>query len=140
MAGDHPTLRLHPLPGRFAVCRLAAGAAVPPWATRGPLWSVTATAGELSVVCREEAVPAGVRHAGGWRALAVAGPLDFALVGVVASLTAPLAAAGVSVFVVSTFDTDVLLVREERLAEALAALAAAGHRVGGRADEEADEG
>jgi hypothetical protein len=124
-------LELRPMPGRLAVCRLAAGAPVPPWAVAGGWWSLTRTAEELSVVCAEGRVPPGVAREGGWRALAVAGPLDLGATGVLASLAAPLAAAGLSLFAVSTYDTDYLLVKEERLAEALAALEGAGHRVAG---------
>jgi hypothetical protein len=70
-----------------------------------------------------------VRSEPGWRALQVAGPLDFALTGVLSSLLAPLAAAGVAVFALSTFDTDYVLVKEATLADAVAALERAGHRV-----------
>jgi hypothetical protein len=119
-------IELSVLPGRLAVCRLEAGAAPPAWAVGGPLWSITGSADELSVVCAEAAVPDGVRREGGWLALRVAGPLDFALTGVLSAIAAPLAAAGVSIFAVSTFDTDYVLVKEERLAEAVAALRAAG--------------
>jgi hypothetical protein len=119
-------IELGVLPGRLAVCWLETGAALPAWAMGGALWSVTGSADELSVVCGEERVPEGVRREAGWRALKVAGPLDFALTGVLSAIAAPLAAAGVSVFAVATFDTDYVLVREERLAEAVAALRAAG--------------
>jgi hypothetical protein len=125
----HP-LDLVLLPGPYAICRLPADADSPAWAV-GEFVSVTRTAEELSVVCREEAVPQGVRREGGWRRLRVAGTLDFALVGVLASLLAPLAEADVSVFAVSTFETDYLLVREADLARATEALGAAGHRVAG---------
>lgn len=123
------TLRLTLLPTRFAVCRLAAEAPAPVWAQRGSFWSVTRTPEELSVVCEESAAPPGARCESGWRGLAVAGPLDFELVGVIASLAGPLAARGVPIFVVSTFDTDYLLVKEARLEEAIAALESAGHAV-----------
>ena len=73
-------------------------------------------------------MPAGIHHEGGWRVLAVRGPLAFELTGVLASLASPLAAAGVSIFALSTFDTDYLLVPGDRLETALAALEAAGHR------------
>jgi hypothetical protein len=118
------------LPGRYAVCRLPADAALPAWTT-GEFISVTRTAEEQSVVCREEAVPVGVRCERGWRCLRVAGTLDLALVGVLASLLDPLADAGVSVFAVSTFDTDHLLVREDDLVRATESLTAVGHRVAG---------
>jgi len=120
------------LDGLFAVCRLGAGAEVPAWA-REPgagetaFLSVTRTPDELSIICAEPRVPATVRREGGFRLLKVEGPFDFTAVGVVSSLTAPLAGAGISVVVMSTFDTDYILVKQERVAEAAAALAAAGH-------------
>lgn len=126
-----PRLGLDVLPGRFAVCRLPPDAAVPAALLDEPLVSITRTPAELSVVCAEEVAPADSRIEPGWRCLRVRGPLAFDLVGVVAALTAPLAAAGVSLFVLSTFDTDYLLVEEASLAAATAALSAAGHAVGG---------
>jgi hypothetical protein len=120
------------LPGELAVARLGPGEPVPEWASPGggaALHAVVRTAGELSVVCAVEAVPSGARAERGWRALAVTGPLDFGLTGVLATLAVPLAEAGVPIFAISTFDTDHLLVRAERLGEAVAALRAAGHRV-----------
>lgn len=117
------------LPLRLAVCRLAPDVPLPDWASVAALWSVTRTSDELSVVCAADAVPSGVRAEGPWRALKVAGPLDFALVGILSALAAPLAAAGVSIFAISTYDTDYVLVRDTAVGEALAALRAAGHRV-----------
>jgi uncharacterized protein len=123
-----PTLTLKLLPGQLAVCHLDAGAPPPAWAS-GPVTSITRTEQEVSVVCAEHAVPADIRAERGFRCLAVAGTLDFSLTGVLASLAAPLADAGVSIFVLSTFDTDLLLVRASVLPEALAALQAAGHHL-----------
>jgi hypothetical protein len=122
------TLTLIVLPGSYAVCRLPADAAIPAWA-EGDFVGVTRTGAELSVVCREDAAPEGVRCERGWRRLRVAGELDLALVGVLASLLAPLASAGVSVFAISTFDTDYILVREQDLARATEALRTAGHSI-----------
>ena len=117
------------LPGVFAVCHLSAGAALPDWAARGGFSSVTRTPNELSIVCAEDDVPAEEQAERGYRGLAVRGPLDFSLVGIVAALATPLAAAGVSIFVVSTYDTDYLFVREADLDRATAALRTAGHTV-----------
>jgi hypothetical protein len=117
------------LPGRYAVCRLPPDAPLPSWGVGREFSSATRTPDELSVVCWEETVPAGVRCERGWRCLRVAGTLDFSLVGVLASLTAPLAAAGVSVFALSTFDTDYLFVREADLPRTRAALGGHGHTV-----------
>ena len=124
-------MRLTLEPGRFAVCRLPGDAPLASWMGTGGLTSVTRRAGELSVVCDESAVPDDVEAEAGWRALTIAGPLDFSLTGVLASLAAPLAEAGVPIFVLSTFDTDVLLVKDRELATAVASLAAAGHEVVG---------
>jgi hypothetical protein len=123
--------RLRLLPGRFAVCRLAADEAVPAWADGGAFSSVTRTPEELSVVCAEERAPAGAKCERGWHILQVAGPLEFALTGILAAIAAPLARAGVSVFTISTFDTDYVLVKEENRAKAVEALQAAGHNVSG---------
>lgn len=124
-----PTLDLTLLDPILAVCRLEPGAAVPDWALRGAFTSITRTAEELSIVCEADAVPGDVRRETGFRALKVAGPLDFSLSGILAALAVPLADAGVSVFALSTFDTDYLLVREAQLETALRALRAAGHRI-----------
>src|SRR5262249_47206602 len=94
-------LNLIVVDGAFAVCRLGDDAPLPPWATAGPFFSITRTADELSVVCRQEDVPEGVVCERGWRCLRVAGAMPFSVVGVLASLAAPLAEAGVSVFAVS---------------------------------------
>src|SRR5213596_2996029 len=96
------SLTLFLLPGHYAVCRLAADAPLPFWPA-GDLVSLTRTGDELSVVCRADCVPGGVRCEAGWRVLRVAGTLDFALVGVLVSLLVPLAEAGISVFALSTF-------------------------------------
>lgn len=122
-------LVLSVLPGRLAVCRLAADAPIPEWAHSGAFVSVTRAADELSLVCSENSVPDSVLAVRGWRALKVAGPLDFALAGVLAALVVPLAEAGVSVFALSTYDTDYVLLREADLPHAMTALEHAGHRV-----------
>jgi len=122
-------LDLHVLPGSYAICRLGPGDAPPAWATRGGFFSITRTAGELSVVCDAAAVPATARAEGGFKVLAVRGPLELDLTGVLASLAAPLASAGIALFSISTFDTDHVLVRDGNLDRAIEALREAGHHV-----------
>ncbi|MGA2327879.1 MAG: ACT domain-containing protein [Bryobacteraceae bacterium] len=124
---SHVKLRL--LRGRFAVCRLEPGEGVPAWALGGEFNSVTRTAGELSVVCAEGAAPAGTKCETGWRIFQVEGPLDFALTGILVAVAKPLADADVSIFAVSTYDTDYVMVKEENVEKAARALAAAGHSV-----------
>ncbi len=122
-------LRLEVIPGRLAVARLPSDAPIPTWAVSDGFHSITRTAQELSVVCAEALVPAEARHETGFRALRVAGALDFQLVGILLSLAEPLAEAGISIFCLSTFDTDYVLVREQDLDRAVAALAHAGHSI-----------
>jgi aminoglycoside 6'-N-acetyltransferase I len=122
-------LRLLEVVGPFAVCKLPTGLSLPLWATTGDLFSVTRTADELSVVCRNEAVPEGVVCERDWRCLRVAGAMPFTLVGVLAALTTPLAKAGASIFAVSTFDTDYLFIKAGDWEKAMAALRVAGHVV-----------
>lgn len=120
-------LRFAVLPGSFAVLRLEPDADVPLDLLVPPFHSVTRTPAELSVVCPETAVAEGARTETGWALLALAGPFPFEMVGVLASVLGPLATAGVSIFALSTFDTDYVLVKRERLADAIGALTAAGH-------------
>ena len=123
-------MELQVLDETLALARLAADAPVPAWVAGRDFLAVVRTRSELSIVCRDDAVPSS--HAEverGFRALAVVGTLDFALTGIVAALSTPLAAAGISIFGISTYDTDHILVREENLAAAKAALVAAGHTV-----------
>jgi hypothetical protein len=125
-------LTLHVLPERLAVCRLASDAPVPEPPASAGFWSVTRTGEELSIVMPEEHMPDGGEGEAetGWRCLKVQGPLDFGLTGILASLATPLAEAGVSIFALSTYDTDYVLVKESDLEEAKRALSASGHRVG----------
>ena len=114
----------------MAICRLEAADPLPMWATAAPWWSITHTPEELSVVCVESCVPAGVNASRGWRALRFAGPLPLDQTGILASVTAPLAAAHISVFALATYDTDYVLIPSAQRAAAIAALERAGHSVG----------
>ncbi|MBI3410777.1 MAG: ACT domain-containing protein [Planctomycetes bacterium] len=121
------SLALASIPGTFAVCKLAPDSGVPVWAATGPFFSITRTPGELSIVCHEADVPADVSCERGWRGLRVKGKLDFSVTGVLSSLVDPLAEAGISVFALSTFDTDYLLVKAANFDRALNSLREAGH-------------
>ncbi len=113
----------------LAVCRLEPGAAIPDWAASGAFHAVVRTPLELSIVCDEAAVPEGVRAETGWRCFSLVGPIPFETTGVLAALASPLADAGVGIFVVSTYDTDYLLVADRNADAARRALESAGHRV-----------
>jgi hypothetical protein len=123
------TVALRTLDGELAICRLPADAPSPPVPVCAALYSITRTADELSIVCPVADAPPDATVEAGWRALRVQGPLDFALTGIMAALTQPLAVAGVPVFAVSTYDTDYVLVRDQDLNAAIDALRRAGHTV-----------
>jgi hypothetical protein len=129
MTATSRRLELSLLTKRFAVARLAPEAAIPAWATQGSFFSVTRTSDELSVVCEESRIPTSIQAQPGWRVFQVHGPFAFSEVGVMAALTAPLAVEQISVFVVSTYDTDYLLVNVGNLAPAITALERAGHTI-----------
>jgi uncharacterized protein len=120
-------MQLEVLDGMFGIARLGLGDPVPAWAQKAGFVSVTRTREELSIVCSAAAIPSDVVCRAGWRCLRVAGVLDFSLTGVLSSLAEPLARAGIPIFVISTFNTDYLLVEGGNLDRALAALENAGH-------------
>ncbi|MFF4877456.1 ACT domain-containing protein [Micromonospora sp. NPDC000668] len=121
------------LPGEYAVCRLAAGSALPYALSSGlgsaDVVTVSWTADGISVICPADRAPAQAVVETAWRCLRVAGPAYLAGTGTLAALVDPLAEARVSVVTFSTFDTDYLLVPAVRLTEGTAALERAGHRV-----------
>ncbi|MGP0074647.1 MAG: ACT domain-containing protein [Bryobacteraceae bacterium] len=114
------SLVLRLLHGELAIFQLPPDAASLPWLSFSarPLVSVTRTAHELSVVCPLSEVPDGMACEPGWRAFVVEGKQDFSAVGILSSILSPLAGAGISIFSISTFDTDYILVRIEVLEKA----------------------
>jgi uncharacterized protein len=113
----------------LAIARLGPDDPWPEWALRRGFVALVRTESEVSVVCDQATVPEDIRAERGWRALQTEGPLDFSMTGILASLTSALAASSIPVFAISTFDTDLLLVRQERLVEAIASLTSAGYVV-----------
>jgi len=120
-------LHLDLLPMRFAIAQLEGESEIPEWAQGGEFCSVTKSSSELSIVCEESRVPVRVRAQRGLRCFRVRGPIEFEQVGVLNSLAEPLGRAGVSLFTLSTYDTDYILVSSDDLETAEAALVAAGH-------------
>ena len=120
-------LELELIGGSYAVCRLPVDAPVLPPA--GRFRSVTRTPDEVSVVCEEEHAPEGGVTEPGWCCLRVAGPLELSLTGIASAITSPLAAAGIALFLISTYETDYVLVKEGVLDRAVEALEGAGHTV-----------
>jgi hypothetical protein len=122
--------RFSVMKGTWAVVRLGPTVMTPSWAADAPGFvSITRTHEELSVVCPASAVPDDVRVESGWAILRLEGPFAFQQVGILASFAAPLAAASISLFAISTFDTDYILVKSADLPAACEALTAAGHEL-----------
>jgi hypothetical protein len=123
------SVSLNELPGSYAVSRLDPSVPFPAWADGPGFVSITRSDAELSVVCLSDRVPDGVTTSAGWSCFAFAGPFAFDETGVVSSVIGPLSAAGIGIFVVSTFDGDHLLVRTQDVDEARRQLTGAGHRL-----------
>ena len=122
-------LTLSILPETLVICQMDKDARIPDWLLASTFYSITKTAEELSVVCPQTNVPEGIKKDEGWRCLQVEGPLDFSAAGILASRTMPLAKEGISVFAMSTYNTDYLLVKERHLEKAVQILAQNGHRI-----------
>ncbi|MBY0472578.1 ACT domain-containing protein [bacterium] len=118
---------LQEIPGVYSVVCLGPQAPLPSWIPSDGFVSITRTDEELSIVCMSSAVPAGdFSRENGWKCLKVVGPLDFALTGILSSIATPLAEAKISIFAISTFDTDYILIRQESFVQAQAVLRKAG--------------
>ncbi len=127
-------MRIFAQEGDYSVYRFAPGEEPPEaFRTGTGFWSVTRTDQELSILCPTGTLRGASREEDGWTLWKVQGPLDFGMLGVLSSITSPLAASGVSVFAVSTFDTDYILWKKDKAAAAVRALRAAGFEVEGSA-------
>ena len=122
-------LTLVALPGAYGICRLGPDEPVPAWGLQGEFFSVTRTTEELSIVCAEAQIPATVLCESGWRLFKIDAVMDFSLVGIVAGISAAIAGANAGIFVLSTYNTDYILVRQPDFSVAAAALRTAGYKV-----------
>lgn len=119
------------LKDRYAVCRLNKTDLVPPWAMRGEFFSVTRTQDELSIVCPQNNISKDIKLKceRDWRILKIEGVLDFSLVGILSSISTLLAQKGISIFAISTYDTDYILVKEQNTDKAVMSLTNEGYEV-----------
>lgn len=122
-------MKIEVLNGEFSVSRLDSTSKFPDWALKSSFYSISRTASELSVVSETSLIPPGIKTEGGWRMMKVEGILDFSLTGILASITAPLAMSKISIFAVSTFDTDYVLVKEEDLVRSCEVLRLSGFEI-----------
>jgi len=122
-------LKLSLLDGMYAICAFESDTPIPDWAVTASLCSITRTKKELTVVCPQNIIPAGIKHDHGWRCFRIDGSFDLNQIGVISSLAAPLAQAGISIFVVSSYDTDYIMVNEEKVEQAIAVISGDGHSI-----------
>ena len=122
-----PSITLTELAGDYGIARLSADAANPGWADGDGLFTVSRTDDELSVLCLANRIPDSVKRDLGWTAFKFEGPFAFHEHGILLSVVAPISGAGIGVFVISTFDTDYLLVKTETARTVRGLLSAAGH-------------
>ena len=115
--------------GVFAVVQIPPGSQIPNWVGGDRLFAVVNTPDEVSIVCEEKFVPQGVKFEAGWASLMVQGPLDFSLIGILADLSSVLAKAEISIFALSTYNTDYILLKKNQLDEAVKALNQAGYEI-----------
>ena len=123
-------MKINILPSTYSICRLSPNSQIPNWTHKGSFVSITKTTEELSVVCEESQVPSDVKAESDWRILKVEGPLDFSLTGILSRISTCLAKAKISIFAISTFDTDYIMVKSSSLNEAISSLKKEGYEVG----------
>ncbi|MDI3548599.1 MAG: uncharacterized protein PWR10_2251 [Halanaerobiales bacterium] len=114
---------------KFGVCRLDSTALIPDWSKNSEFFSITKTSYELSIVCSQDSIPNDIKCEKDWRILKVEGPLDFSLTGVLASISTTLAQQGISIFAISTYDTDYILIKDKDIENAVNALSNEGHQI-----------
>lgn len=117
------------LSSSYAVCRLDSQSEVPSWAMQGDFFTVSKTQEELSIVCQARLVPSDIKAEKEWRVFKIEGPFAFTQIGILNAVTSVLANNGISLFAMSTFDTDYIMVKGVDLDRAIVALKQAGHSV-----------
>lgn len=115
-------LRMKLLKDKYGVCRLYKTDIIPSWGIEGEFYSVTRTEDELSIVCLQKYIPNGIKCEKDWKVLKVEGPLDFSLIGILASISSLMAEKSISIFAISTYDTDYILVKDKNINDAIRAL------------------
>lgn len=129
MLGGNKMLTLELLKENYCVCRLEAQDAIPEWCEQGDFYSMTKTKDELSIVCSQQYVPENIQAERNWRIFKILGPLDFSLIGILSKISLLMAECKISIFALSTYDTDYILVKDDKVDEAVRALVDAGYQV-----------
>jgi len=125
----HRQLQLSLLKDKYGICTLPNTAPIPDWALTQSLASITRTEKELTIVCRLEILPSQYQSDLKWRCFKIDGSFDLNQIGVISSISSPLADAGISIYVISTYDTDYFLIQEQNLEQTISVLSNSGHYI-----------
>ena len=112
-------LNLRLLKDTYGVCRLNKDDSIPSWVFNGEFFSITKTDDELSIVCQENNIPSGIKYEKCWKVLKIEGPLDFSLVGILSKISSLMAVNNISIVAISTYDTDYILIKKEKIDSAI---------------------
>nr|UWI51968.1 ACT domain-containing protein [Clostridioides difficile] len=113
----------------YAVCRLNNNSKIPTWIDTENFYSITKTNDELSIVCSNNNIPSDVKSEKEWRILKILGPLDFSLIGILSKISGLLADNKISIFAISTYDTDYILIKEKDIKNACKILNCNGYEI-----------
>lgn len=122
-------LKMKLLKGKYGVCRLDKNETIPIWAQNSDFYSITKTSEELSVVCIQKQIPEHVKFESDWRIFKIEGPLDFSLIGILSSISSLLAKNKISIFAISTYDTDYILVKDKDVTNAVKVLSKENYEI-----------
>lgn len=126
---EEKILTMKLLNNKYGVCRLDKNELIPTWPQNSDFFSITKTSDELSIVCSQDDIPDDIKCEKDWRMLKILGPLDFSLIGILSSISTILAQKGISIFAISTYDTDYILVKNKDIDNAIAALIAERYEI-----------
>jgi hypothetical protein len=122
-------LKLSLLKDKYGICSLPATTPIPDWALKESLISITRTKEELTIVCRQDLIPSQIQCDPNWRCFRIDGAFDLNQTGVISSISSPLANAGISIYVISTYNTDYFLVKEENVNQTISVLSSSAHSI-----------
>lgn len=127
MESEDKTLLLNLFSDLFGICKLSHNSPMPDWIGDNVFHSITRTADELSIVCPQKNIPENIVCERDWNCLKLEGPLDFSLIGILARISELLAEEKISIFVISTYDTDYILVKNDMIEKAVEKLTMNGY-------------
>ena len=122
-------LKLSLLEEKYGICTLPKDAPIPHWVSKESLVSITRTGKELTIVCKQDIIPSKLQSDLNWRCFKIDGSFDLSQIGVISSISSPLADAGISIYVISTYDTDYFLVKDDNLEKSISVLSNFGHSI-----------